>query len=378
MNKQTSVYLNLVRFLAATVVFLSHVSGDRFAGGLFWQIGPYGNEAVVVFFILSGFVIAYVTDGRETTARAYVISRFARIYSVAFPALIVTFLLDSIGRSAHPDLYAAWWGYHWHDRITQFLANITFVNRLWFVHITPGSNKAFWSLGFEVWYYVIFGIAVFAPGRWKLAGVITALVLVGPKIVGMLPIWLLGVAAYYFCARKSLRPGYAIILCAGAPLCWIAFEAWAWHFGRPMLHPLFGRKLIVQDWVVGAMFALHLIGFRFLPDGAGRYLLKFKRPINWIAGATFTMYLFHLPVAQFLAAETPWPSTSMANMLLIYAGTPMIIFVIAEFTERRKDAWRYLFSAMLSLPLPIWRGGNRIVAIQPKQQSASSHQTAAS
>ena len=347
MNKHTSVYLNLIRFLAAFIVFLSHVSGSRFADGLFWQAGPYGDEAVTVFFVLSGFVIAFVADGHETTARAYFISRAARIYSVAFPALIVTFVLDAIGRSAHPDLYAAWWGYHWHDRITQFLANMFFVNRLWFVHVTLGSNKPFWLLGFEIWYYVIFGLFIFAPRRWRFAAVTAALIFVGPKIAGMFPVWLLGVAAYHLCRRLSLRPAQAAGLYIGAPVAWLAYEIWVWHFGRPVIDPLFGRDLIIQDFIVGSLFALHLIGFRFLPDQIGRPLLKFQRPISWIAGATFTMYLFHLPVAQFLAAETPWPRQSIPNILLIYAGTPLIIFFIAEFTERKKDAWRQLFSALL-------------------------------
>lgn len=95
MNKPTSIYLDLVRFTAAVTVFFGHVSGSRLTGGLFWQMGPYGPEAVDVFFVLSGFVIAYVYDTREHSLTDYAVSRFARIYSVAIPALIVTFILDA-------------------------------------------------------------------------------------------------------------------------------------------------------------------------------------------------------------------------------------------------------------------------------------------
>ena len=41
MNRATSLYLDLARFIAALVVFLGHVSGQRLTGGLFWQFGPY-------------------------------------------------------------------------------------------------------------------------------------------------------------------------------------------------------------------------------------------------------------------------------------------------------------------------------------------------
>ena len=67
MNRATSLYLDLVRFTAALVVFFGHICGSRFTGGLFWQVGPYADEAVDVFFVLSGFVIAYVAENRERT-----------------------------------------------------------------------------------------------------------------------------------------------------------------------------------------------------------------------------------------------------------------------------------------------------------------------
>ena len=111
MNRATSLYLDLARFIAALVVFGGHVSGQRLTGGLFWQFGLYMSHAVTVFFVLSGFVIRFATDQRETTAHAYGISRAARIYSVALPALAATFILDSIGHHIHPDYYSARWGY---------------------------------------------------------------------------------------------------------------------------------------------------------------------------------------------------------------------------------------------------------------------------
>ena len=121
MNKEMSIYLDAVRFTAAMSVFFCHISGSRFTGGLFWQMGPYGVEAVDVFFVLSGFVIAYTYDTRERTLLRYATSRFARIYSVAIPALTATFILDAIGRVSRPHLYNASWHYVWHGRMSQLL-----------------------------------------------------------------------------------------------------------------------------------------------------------------------------------------------------------------------------------------------------------------
>lgn len=138
MNRQTSLYLDLVRFLAAVAVLVSHLCGQRFTGGLLWQAEPYVDEAVDVFFVLSGFVIGYVTDQREATAKSYAIARLARVYSVALPALVTTFVLDAIGAALRPDLYAEWWGYISADKSLQFFNKSDFLQSSLVVTHNPG------------------------------------------------------------------------------------------------------------------------------------------------------------------------------------------------------------------------------------------------
>ena len=77
MKREISLYLDLLRFLAALVVLLQHLSWAHFSGGLLWQIGPYGAQAVIVFFVLSGYVIGYVTDRADNTPRRYAVDRAA-------------------------------------------------------------------------------------------------------------------------------------------------------------------------------------------------------------------------------------------------------------------------------------------------------------
>lgn len=74
-----SIYLDLVYFLAAMVVFLGHASGMQLTAGFPWELGPYGDTRVVVFSVLSGFVIAYVTDVKERTWQLYSTSRVAHV-----------------------------------------------------------------------------------------------------------------------------------------------------------------------------------------------------------------------------------------------------------------------------------------------------------
>ncbi len=348
MNKDTSIYLDAVRFTAAMTVFVSHASGERFTGGLFWQVGPYGSEAVDVFFVLSGFVIAYVYDTREKAPLQFAVSRFARIYSVAIPALIATFLLDALGRMARPALYGSAWGYVWNGRASQFLHALAFTNQVWFNDIPPGSDLPYWSLGFEVWYYAIFAVAVFAPWRWRVPAVLTLLVLVGPKVVAMFPLWLLGVIAYQLCKRVTIPTVAAAALCLGGLGVWIGYEIYAWRHGR-LIGPIWlGAQPTVQDYIVGLSFFAHLIGFHSVSRGLSPVLRFFEAPIRWAAGATLTLYLFHLPLLQFLGAETSWAAASWQGRVLLYVGVLVLVFAIAELTERRKEPWRRGFRALFS------------------------------
>ena len=62
MHKGFSLYLDVVRLGAAMLVLLHHYSmKSEFSGGWLWQFRGFGGAAVIVFFVLSGLVIAYVS-----------------------------------------------------------------------------------------------------------------------------------------------------------------------------------------------------------------------------------------------------------------------------------------------------------------------------
>ena len=84
MDPRASLHLDLMRFLAAALVLMHHALQPPFSAD---PVPLPGRSAVIVFFVISGFVIAYVTDTRESRWREYAVSRSARIYSVVVPAL---------------------------------------------------------------------------------------------------------------------------------------------------------------------------------------------------------------------------------------------------------------------------------------------------
>ena len=65
MRRELSVYLDVLRLSAALTVFVSHLSWIQISGGFLWQLQFLGHDAVMVFFVLSGFVIQYAADTKE-------------------------------------------------------------------------------------------------------------------------------------------------------------------------------------------------------------------------------------------------------------------------------------------------------------------------
>ena len=350
MTRELSIYLDLVRFVAALTVFFAHVSFQRYTGGFLWQFRVYAQPAVDVFFVLSGFVIAYVTDKRETTLGSYAINRLSRIYSVVIPALIVTFVLDQIGRHSNPSFYAVT-DTSSDSLIRQYGESLVFINQLWFQDIRPGSGISYWSLGYEVWYYIIFGLVVLLPGKRGWTAGIAAACIAGPPIVSLLPLWLAGVACYRLCSRCTLGPTSGVFLLAVSLVAFATCPMWyPAEAGRKTLLGL--RPQLLQDYVVGAAFSANVLGIRVISSTLRPLLEPAGAAIRWAAGATFTLYLLHAPISRFLGSQLTWPPASWSSRLVVVLGTIAIVFLIASVTERRKEAWRRWIRNGIRLRIP--------------------------
>ena len=347
LNRATSLYLDLVRPMAAMIVLFSHISQHGLTGGQLQVFAYTGVEAVDVFFVLSGFVIAHVHATREADWRAFAISRAARIYSVAIPALVLTVLVDKIGQSVDMTPYQS--GF---QAFTPglLIRSLLFLGEQWNAHRFPGSDGPYWSLGFEVWYYVAFGAFVFAPGRWRWPATIGVLAFIGPKVALMFPAWLLGVASYRLCASGRIRPGLGWFLLV-APIVALAAYEYAPHSRLQQFSELsFSADRLdrlARDYLIAVLFSSHIVGFAAVSPRLAPWLERHARGIRWIAGATFSLYLAHLPIMHLLAALSPWPKSSVLTLCLLLVATPALCLLFAEFSERRKEAWRRAATAAL-------------------------------
>ena len=338
MNRREAIYLDLIRGLAALIVVLDH------APTVFNlpYLPRWGHQAVMVFFVLSGYVICHTADTRETSPRAFIVARFARLWSVLLPAMVLTVFCDVMGRliGHHQGAYAF---VPANLPLIRVGAVLVFLSESW-VSIQPLSNGVVWSLCAEFWYYMLFAAWVFVPpGRMRKIALVVAVLLAGHKALLLLPIWLMGVALQRsrLLRRFSFRTNIALWFGGLLVASWIvATHAYnpAINLMKHLVSPwvftqLAQARVFWLDWVFGFAIAAHLLGARdvanYLP------MERIAVPVRWCAGISFAAYLFHVPLLHFWAAIL-----GRSHGWLGIALTLAVIAILGPPVERSKRLWR--------------------------------------
>jgi len=352
MNKHFSLYLDLARFAAAVLVVLTHYVQQGLFGA-HAAVPMFGREAVMLFFVLSGYVIAYTTAEQGLTLRQYAIARSARIYSVAIPIVLLCFLLVALVAGIAELSPAV--TYQLHKPYLYLPLHFLFMGELWNLAETPPWLIQYWSLGFEVWYYVLFGVVFYLRGAKRLLLAALVLVVMGFKLWLLLPVWLAGVALYRYQKDLALsvtqgRLGWlATILAmfaykyAGLDNALRALGIELWPF--PSLR-LGDADRYLADYVVCMLVCLNFT-FARQCDFAG--LQAIRIPIRALASHTFTLYLLHGPLIAIWALFYPYRPGSATDLLLLSALIGLATWLVGFITEQRRQSYKDAFNALLLL-----------------------------
>jgi hypothetical protein len=181
--------------------------------------------------------------------------------------------------------------------------------------------------------------------------------LAGPKILILLPIWLLGVWTYFRIKAKPVAEPVGVLLVLSTTAAFLLF----WHYELPRLlldwtvanlgskyvHDQLGySENFLGNYIIGILIAIHFVGVASVVPRLSRALGHLEAPIRYVAGYTFAAYLFHYPLLQFFAAITSSLDKSLLRSAIITFGTLGVIWALGTITERRKsDVKRWLLSA---------------------------------
>lgn len=318
---------------------------DPLAATRFHAVFHYGQEAVMVFFVLSGFVItcSWSRKGGADNWRSYMLKRALRIYPIFVAALAIAALsakMSDGGACA---------------RAGALLGNLAMLQDAG--DLKPGTlikpfcgDSPLWSLSYEWWFYVLSAGLFFGMGRATWAS--RRIVAFGVSLVG---------AVTYIAApnQASLFAAYFIIWWCGAEL---AHELHA--TGRVSLRgqaaPLLMLTVCCMAWMPGAIrqavSSAHLLPGTYPGLPARHFVcaigvvlaatmgLRFPKVLHplrnllaSVGGISFGLYAIHEPVlaiagsfgwgrgAQYLAAAA---IALAAAWLLERVYQPVVVAVL--------------------------------------------------
>ena len=349
MIPSTSFFLDWLRVTAALTVFGVHCT-FLWHSPCFPAVSHLAHGAVVVFFVLSGYVIAFATWSRENTVRGYVVARLSRLSSVLIPALVLTAILQVAGHKLDPAFEPL--QPRGHD-LLRYLAVAAYVQSIWTFLGNPSANVPLWSLSYEFWYYALFGAAVLLkPGRARTFSVLAVLIISGPDVLLLLPCWLVGVAAYLWRERPlggitAARAGMVVaVVAAGLVLVLVpefpgavGYRRWWYSNG------------FVGDWILAVCVGTAVLFFnavRFPAPPRGVW-----NGVRWGAGHTFSLYLFHYPLLAFFTVVWHRDRPLVWQEAVAATGALGVSLVLSTFTEARRTVWRRGFARAWDALFPV-------------------------
>jgi len=170
-------HIEALRGLAAMYVVLHHCKVGK--GTWLSYFTMQGQAAVMLFFIVSGFVIYYsVHKTPKIKFKKYFWKRFKRIYFILFAALVISYLAAVIRYDAWVD-----------PNIKQLVINLLNLQDLdrhpGYIDIPYFKNAPLWSLTYEWWFYMLF-FPIFKFMKDKTQDYFV----LGISLFGMLSYWL--------------------------------------------------------------------------------------------------------------------------------------------------------------------------------------------
>ena len=338
--------VQFLRFFAAMLVVFYHMAAHLHAsqqapGLIFGWAETAGFAGVDIFFVISGFIMAWTTSGVSggAEAMAFARRRLARIYSGYWPFFLLAFGLFT------------WLGGY-------YLANAQLLRSffLWPTELAHLLIPVSWTLIFELFFYLLFSVLIGLSGQ-----------LSREKVIRYIALFVLFWTLYSHFIRRAYDPGlleemnvyeqyllfpYLLEFLAGAMLAgWLnknrEGRGWAYLLMGLLLfiaggwinQELFGGKLIEGYHIIwrvlifGSASVFILTGLVRLENKGWAMLPRFSRLAG---GASYALYLCHtlilagtyqLGLNAWLRGQSGWVAqAAFLSLALLMLGYSMVHF----------------------------------------------------
>ena len=348
-SASVSNFINLSRWVAALLVAGGHtrqlilmdyskLEHPSWGWKIFYFFTQLGHEAVMVFFIISGYLIGGTAIMKQRAnisfdAKDYAVHRAARIYTAYLPAVLLFGGLDLLGSYLFSgtglygsELHISSMGRPANDALglLAFLGNLAMLQTV--LVPTLGTNGPLWSLACEWWYYCIFGAAMLAVADRRpvvrafalgTAGLLC--VLLPLEIVAWGLIWLLGAGIAVYGNSSRPKPGFWLTIPSAAAVIVVSRLSHTRTFG----HQLADARFLV-DLAIALAYGLVLLSMHRVdrPHPSARLNER-------LAGFSYSLYLIHFPLMVFIVA---FASTLLGVDFLRSPTAGGLLYILAVLT----------------------------------------------
>jgi peptidoglycan/LPS O-acetylase OafA/YrhL len=316
--------LTSLRAAAAMWVFLFHLGFLSFAVGTF----EYGYAGVAFFFVLSGFVLTWVSRPGDQTGSFYR-RRFARIYPTYLAAIVLALIVTPAGVAATAatlGLVQSWWAVTPHGAST----------------ITFPVNSPAWSLSCEAAFYAVFPAMMSLRHRvqWRYYSALMVLWSLVCAAAAVLVIHHTGGTTHGFQLTYYLPVFRIGEFALGSGLC-VAIQS-GWRPRIPFIPTLILLLLVIAgvqhhpikaplgEVVMLPFFALVILAAA-LADIDGRSGVLRLRPFVYAGEVSFAFYIVQFPL---LAEVYRWRHSGWQAIVLAFLIVPAASVVAHHLIER--------------------------------------------
>lgn len=341
--------LNGVRFLAAALVFIHHTEQFHALFGLpsFWnapQIRILGNAGVVLFFVLSGFLITFLlAEEQQATGRIDVPRFYMRRMLRIWPLYYVVVLASLFVLPGFDSLYVPLWS----DALPlafvpktilmlAFLPNVAIV----FYPQIPYAAQA-WSVGVEEQFYLVWPWVMRLGGlRYRAPLAVLAFVAIARTLVTMFgSIDVMHLAESLSIECMALGALTALMYARSARALAMLFrrdvQCIAWLAIVAMLAAGFSLPHNLHAPVYGFFFAIVIVNLA----GNPQTLIRLEnRPFNYLGRISYGLYMYH-PIAIVLTIRLIDLPRHTRSFALQYAAGAVLTIVFAALSYELFEKW---------------------------------------
>ncbi|CAM3526504.1 acyltransferase [Paenibacillus lupini] len=268
-----------------------------------------GHEAVILFFLLSGFVLTLPFLKSKQAYIPYLIRRICRIYLPYLIAVVIALIACVSLYSGVVSGLSEWFNIRWVDPISikAILAHLSLI-------LLPGSmmneyNAVLWTLVHEMRISIIFPLVVFAVNRlsWRNSLILAVLISLagfsgkyiaypfhGNELVTTLQYLGIFVVGSLLAKHKNTLQQFFMKLTAAKSAILLVFAvlsytySWWFFYDIKIIH-----LEIINDWIITVGASIFIL-FALYSKAFSRVLLV--KPIHYLGRISYSLYLYHFIV----------------------------------------------------------------------------------